>query len=393
MKRADSVAVVVPRFLESGSVGGAETLLHQFALRMAEDNRRVTLLTTCALDHFTWRNDVPPGHMKKGALDVIRFPVDERDAAVYGKLDATMSRGGTLSADEEKTWIRNSVNSSALNRHLHEHGAEYDRILAGPYLFGAVYHAALIHPRKTLLVPCLHDEPFARLEIMKPLFENVRGCLFNSDPEQDLARALFDLPADRCRVVGMGIPRFEVDPDAFARRTGVNSPYILYSGRREGGKGTPLLCDYMHAFRKRTGRDVKLVFTGSGPIEAPPELTAHIKDLGFVSESEKREAMAGALVFVHPSLLESFGIVLLESWMAQTPAMVHADSRVLRWQCERSRAGLWFRNYPDFEEELLMLMTQPDLRDALGRNGREYVINEYSWKSIENQLFYALDNM
>ena len=40
--------------------------------------------------------------------------------------------------------------------------------------------------------------------------------------------------------------------------------------------------------------------------------------------------MAGALAFCHPSVNESFGIVLLESWLARTPALVHAGSDVLQ---------------------------------------------------------------
>ena len=283
MSRAERIAIVTPRFSEGGTVGGAETLLNQLAGRAAADGRRVTLLTTCARDHFSWKNEWPAGRTRAGALDVIRFAVDERDAAAYHKLDAAMARGETLSADDEQTWIRNSVNCSSLYTHLREHGGEYDRILAGPYLFGVVYSAALIHPDKTLLVPCLHDEPFARLGIMKPLFEKARGCLFNTEPERDFAKSLFRIPDARCRVVGMGIASFDADPGAFARRPGIYGPYVVYSGRREGGKGTPLLCDYMNAFRERTRRDVKLVFTGSGPIEAPTDLLPHITDLGFVS--------------------------------------------------------------------------------------------------------------
>ena len=201
----------------------------------------------------------------------------------------------------------------------------------GPYLFGLIYFASRIHPEKTLLVPCLHDEPFAYLGVMKKMFEAVRGFMFNTEPEHELARRLFGICRPRSvRVVGMGIDPFEADPNAFAARHGLTPPYVIYSGRREDGKGTPLLCDYMQAFRERTGQDIKLVFTGSGPIEAPPELLPHILDLGFVGEQEKHEAMAGALAFVHPSTFESLGIVLLESLLAGTPALVHARSEVLQ---------------------------------------------------------------
>ncbi len=189
----------------------------------------------------------------------------------------------------------------------------------------------------------------------------------------------------------MGLDPFTAEPAAFADRRGLTAPYVLYSGRREPLKGTPLICDYMQTFRERTGRDVKLVFTGSGTIDAPAALWPHILDAGFVSEQEKHEAMAGATAFLHPSVNESFGIVLLEAFLAGTPGLVHANSRVLVSQCRAANAGLWFRHYPDFEAQLLYLLDQPEARAALGNNGREFVAREYAWPVIEQRLFDALD--
>ncbi|MCX7008734.1 MAG: glycosyltransferase family 4 protein [Kiritimatiellaeota bacterium] len=320
------------------------------------------------------------------------FPVDaDRDAGAFLRAQAQIDRGGPVSARDEEIWIRNSVNSRALCDFLKAHGGEFDRILTGPYLFGVTYHVAQVWPQKTFLVPCLHDEVFAYLGIMRGMFGSVAGCLFNSEPERGLAQRLYSFPAAKSAVVGMGLDAFEADPTVFAKRHGLTPPYVMYSGRREAGKGTPLLCAYLHAFRERTGRDLKLVCTGSGPIEAPPEFVDHILDLGFVSEQEKREAMAGAVTFIHPSVNESFGIVLLEAWLARTPGLVHAKSAVLRWQCQQSNGGLWFRHYPDFEEALLRLLDDPALRRTLGANGRAYVERAYAWPAVEQRLFQALD--
>lgn len=394
MGMAASLAFVSPRFAAGGTVGGAETLLRILAERTARAGRRVVFLTTCATDHFTWQNVVPPDcRNHAGLFDVHSFPVNEnRNAAEFARLQQAISLRRTLTPEEERAWLDNDVNSAALCRHLRDHGAEYDRVITGPYLFGLVHHAALIDPRRTLLVPCLHDEPFAYLSCMRTLFNSVAGCLFNSEPERDLAQRLYRLDPARGMVVGMGFDPFDADPAVFAARRAITAPYVIYSGRRECGKGTPLLTDYMHTFRARTGRDIKLVFTGSGPIEAPAALWPHIIDVGFVTETEKHEAMAGALAFIQPSLLESLGIVLLESFMARTPALVHADSAVLRWQCERSGAGLWFRTYPEFEESLVMLAEQPGLRRAIGERGRAFVLREYAWPAVENRLFLSLDS-
>lgn len=377
----------MPRFPDEGTVGGAETLLRRLSELAAEDDHDVTVLTTCATDHFTWANVRPPGVARVGSLEVRYFPVNEdRDVDSFLRIQRKISQGMPCTLAEENAWISNSVNSRALLEYLRGEGRRFDHVLTGPYLFGLTYFAAQVWPEKTILVPCLHDEPFAYLQIMRGLFTSVRRCAFNTPPEQQLACRLYDLNPSRCSVVGMPLEPFEADRHAFARERNLKRPYVLYSGRREQGKGTPLLCEYVHTFRERTGEDILLVFTGSGPIEAPPALTANILDLGFVSESEKHAAMAGAVAFVHPSVNESLGIVVLEAWLAGTPALVHAGSAVLKWQCQQSRGGLWFRHYPDFEAELLMLLRREDLREALGRAGRDYVRRAYSRETIRERL-------
>jgi len=392
MAQAQNIAVVCPRFAEGGAVGGAETLLRALAERLAAAGRTVTFLTTCAQDHFTWKNVLPAGERRVGPLTVIFFPVDEdRNVEQFLEIQSRISRRIAVTPEEEQAWARNSVNSRALIDHLRTRGADYDQILMGPYLFGLILFASEVHPEKTLLVPCLHDEPFAYLGPTRSLFARVAGCLFNSEPERDLAQRLFSLANREHPVVGFGFDPFETRPGAFAARHNLTRPYVIYCGRREGGKGIPLMLDYVQTFLERTGRDLDVVFTGSGPIDAPEALRKRIHDLGFVSEQDKHDAMAGAVAFIHPSLLESLGIALLESFLAQTPALVRTHCPVLQWQCQRSGAGLWFGNYPEFEEELLLLLDQEPVRKQMGARGRDFVKREYAWSAVDRRLLEAVD--
>lgn len=392
MSETKRIAFVCPRFAEGATIGGAETLLKALAERAAQAGRQVTFLTTCAQNHFTWENSLPPGEKRFGNLDVHYFPVNEdRDIANFLRVQDVISKNIPVSDEDEMIWIQNSVNSRALCEHLRAEGKNYDRIVMGPYLFGLVFFASQIFPEKTLLVPCLHDEAFAYLRIMKTMFQKISGFMFNTAPERDLAKRLYDVPDEKCAVVGLGMNPFDADAKAFAAKYKITRPYIIYSGRREPLKGTPLITEYMHAFRERTQKDIQLVFTGSGPIDAPMELLPHILDVGFVSEQEKHEAMAGTLAFIHPSVNESLGIVLLESWLARTPALVHAKSAVLRDQCQRSGGGLWFNHYPEFEEELLFYITNEPMRKKMGEAGRNFVLQTYSWPAVEKRMLSALD--
>lgn len=393
MSRAQRIAFVCPRFSEQGTIGGAETLLKALAERAAADGREVDFLTTCASDHFTWANTLPPGSRKYGNLTVTFFPVNEdRDTGKFLEIQQHIDRGQAITRADEQAWITHSVNSRHLIEHLERHRADYDCIVTGPYLFGITWFATQVAPEKTLLVPCLHDESFAYLSIMRDMFHRVGGFIFNTEPERALAERLYQTGGQGA-VVGLGLDDFTVDAQAFARRHHITQPYVLYSGRREPLKGTPLLTEYLHVFRQRTGRDIRLVFTGSGPIDAPAEMKEAMLDVGFVSEQEKHEAMAGAACFIHPSVNESLGIVLLESWLAGTPAIVHAKGEVLRDQCLRSGGGLWFKVYPEFEECLLRLLDDADLRRCLGASGRAFVREVYSWPAVEARLFAALDGV
>ncbi|MDD4873210.1 MAG: glycosyltransferase family 4 protein [Kiritimatiellae bacterium] len=386
------IAFVCPRFAEGSTIGGAETLLKNLAIRTAAAGRKVTFLTTCARNHFTWENELPAGSKAFQGMEVHFFPVDtDRNISRFLNVQELISRRCRISHDDELAWFKNNVNSTALCKHLVENGTTYDRIVMGPYLFGLIYFASLIHPEKTLLVPCLHDEAFAYLESFGQMFNKVHGFMFNSEPERDLANRLYGVNQAISSVVGMGLDDFASDPQAFAISHHITSPYLIYSGRREPMKGTPLLLDYFRTFKSRTKQDIKLVLTGAGQIDILPEITDSVLDTGFLDEHDKHNAMAGAVAFCHPSVNESFGIVVLESWLARTPSLVHEKSAVLKYQCQKSNGGMWFKTYPEFEEELLLLINKPEIRNTMGETGRKYVLSQYSWNTIVPKLLEALD--
>lgn len=77
------VAFVVPRYGD-GIGGGAETLTRGLAERLAATGTAVEVLTTCARDHLTWKNVLPPGVSPEHGLTVRRFLVKARDEATFG---------------------------------------------------------------------------------------------------------------------------------------------------------------------------------------------------------------------------------------------------------------------------------------------------------------------
>jgi hypothetical protein len=83
---------VLPRFGGS-TVGGAERLVGELAARGVPDEWRSEVASTCAADHFTWANELPPGESVEDGIVVRRFEVGRRDPALYERLHAAILAG------------------------------------------------------------------------------------------------------------------------------------------------------------------------------------------------------------------------------------------------------------------------------------------------------------
>lgn len=371
------IAFVVPRF-GAQIVGGAEMHAGQLAARLADDGNDVEILTTCAVDHHSWRNELPAGAERSGALTVRRYAVDERDLGIHGELERAIVLGLPLSREEELLWLRHGVSSSAMEDDLIASGDRYDVIVPMPYLFGTSYFAFAARPERAVPIPCLHDEPYAHLGFVREMLTDSLGVMFNAPAEAELGRRLAG-PLDRWCVVGMGFdPPGALDLDAVRRRYHLDRPFVLYVGRREGGKNTPVLIDHFRRYKHRHPGDLQLVLVGSGePVPKDPDVRAMTIDWA------DRDAIYNLCrVFVQPSVNESLSIVLMQAWLARRPVVVHAHCAVTRDHCERSNGGLWFGNYAQFEEILGLLLGDPALSAALGANGEAYVRREYSWDTV-----------
>jgi glycosyltransferase involved in cell wall biosynthesis len=367
-------AIVAPRFGEHLS-GGAELLARWFAERLTARGDRVDVFTTCATDNIDWRNDVPPGTEQFGEVTVRRYPLRPRDVDLFNDLDGRMRQGMDIGEDMEQIWLRNGASSEELEDELYERSGDYDVILALPYLFGTTYFAFESCPDKVVVIPCLHDEPAAHTHFTRRMLSQARGILFNSDAEAALAQSLVGtLPPSA--TVGVGVEHKAATKPSTTKQN--EPPSILYVGRREVYKNYPLMLQYFTRYKARRGGDLRLVLAG-GSGEPFPQREDIIE---VPADWATRQFFRDATVFCHPGTHESFSIVLMEAWLAERPAIVHAECAVTREHCERSNGGLWFRAYPDFETILDKLLESPDLRTQLGRNGRAFVEREYSWDAV-----------
>ena len=231
-------------------------------------------------------------------------------------------------------------------------------------------------------MPCLHDEPYARLETVRRMLTSVRGCLFNAPAEERLARRLATVREGG--VVGMGFDPPAGEPAVrFAEPRGVG-PYVLYAGRIEEGKRVDVLVDYALRHARESAAAPKLVLIGSGTYSPPEDAAEVVVHAGLLGEEEQRAAYAEAIALVNPSELESLSIVLMEAWLEGTPALVADGSEVMREHAAASES---------YRDGLQRLLDDPGLARRMGEAGRAYVLDSYGWTAVRQRLSEALDRL
>jgi glycosyltransferase involved in cell wall biosynthesis len=375
--------------------GGAESECRRTVENLQKHGVEVEILTTCVKEFLSdWSTDFyKEGVYNLNGISIRRFPVRKRDTTHFDKINYKLMHGLKISSEEEKTFMREMVNSPGLYSYIAEHGEDYDYFLFIPYMFGTTYYGSLIHPEKSVLIPCLHDESYAYMDIYKPMFENVKGIIFHASPEKILANQLYNLN-NRHIVLGEGIDMgFESNPDRFREKYGIKTDFILYAGRKEAGKNVPLLIDFFSRYKKNRENELKLVLIGSGKIEVPSKNKNYIIDLGFVPLQDKYDAYAAATFLCQPSLNESFSIVIMESWLCKSPVLVHGDCAVTKDHCIKCNGGLYFNDYYEFEGCLDFYLENPATRNIMAANGMSYVIENFSWDKIVEKYIEFLRSL
>jgi glycosyltransferase involved in cell wall biosynthesis len=384
---------IAPARFGPGISGGAEIVLAEMATGLQARGWEVEILTTCARDGYSWRNEIEPGVTTEDGLLVRRFPaVVSTPGAERAAVEQAMQAGIRPSLPEQQRWMNDGVRMPEMYHYLLDHAGDYQTLVFAPYPFWMAFACSQIAPERSVLLTCLHDEPYAYLELFEPVFTGVAGLLFMSEPEHQLAHRIHPGLA-RHDLVGCSVgsrPDTEYDPDRFRARYGIKDPFVLYLGRREGAKGWP---DLMRSFAAATARlnlPLLLVTAGGGDPDVPSELTDRVVDLGFITDQDRDDALAAAVALVQPSRYEAFSRTVMESWLAGTLVIANGSCEVLAWHCERSGAGLTYNDEAELEECLAFVAEAPEAAAAVAAPGRQYVLDNYDRDAVIDRIETAL---
>ena len=194
-----ALAIVVQRY-GPDVTGGSESLARAVAERLAGEYQ-VTVLTTCARDYVTWRNERPAGTERIGGVDVKRFLAEEeRDLDAFNRFSETLY-GRAHRREEEIDWLRRQgPYVPALVRELEASRDRFHAVMFFTYLYYPTFWGLRAAPERSVLVPTTHDEPPLRFEIYREMFGLPRALAFLTAPEEALVRSRFPLERRPARV-------------------------------------------------------------------------------------------------------------------------------------------------------------------------------------------------
>jgi glycosyltransferase involved in cell wall biosynthesis len=377
------LAVVVQRY-GADINGGAELHARYIAERLSR-HASVEVVTTCARDYVTWKNELPAGVDHVNGIAVRRFPVArQRKPRDFGRRSVRVFDRRHSIADELGWLDSEGPASPALVKYVEQAAPGFDFVVLFSYRYYHAWHLARRIPGKAVIVPTAERDPAIGLSIFGPVLRGVRGLMYNSPEERAMIHAAAGNAAVPGVVVGVGsdIPD-RTDPERFRRKFNMTRPFAIYIGRIDENKGCPELFSHFQRYAAAFPRGLDLVLIGSAIIDVPRHPRIH--HLGFVDDRDKFDALAASDLLIMPSYFESLSMVALEAWGLGRPVLANAHCDVLKGQCIRSNAGLFYGSYEEFVEALYSLESNGPLNARLGRNGREFFTRNYAWPVIERK--------
>ena len=418
------IAFVIQRY-GAEVLGGSEHLCRLVAERLS-GNHDVEVLTSCARDYVTWKNEYPEGADRIRSVTVRRFAsAGTRDITAFNTYSDWIFSNPHSRADEMEWLKQQGPWCPGLIEYLRRQQQQYDALVFFTYLYAPTVLGLEIAPARSILVSTAHDEPAIRLEIFKDVFRTPAALCYLTESEQRFVQLQFPERPLLEEVVGVGIdpphqqpyPRMPAAPDedqtadaagtesadpagarsdedgpsrefqshlvargaVFRRRHRLYGPMLLYGGRIDPGKGCEELIQYFGEYVKEGG-DATLVLMGVKLMSLPED--PFIRFAGLLSDRERLQALEAATVVACPSPYESLSLLALESLSVGTPILANARSAVLVEHCVRSNGGLYYADRDEFVECLKLLVADEQLRAALGGNGREYVRRSYRWDVV-----------
>jgi len=384
------IAIINQRYGQEVN-GGSELYTRQIAEHLGQFYD-VEVLTSCALDYTTWENYYAPGVQIINGVQVRRFFIEHsRNENVFPGLDAMIHKNPAVSEAVSDAWIEQlGPFCPSLVEYVGVHRDEYHLFIVVTYLYYPAVKSMPLIGDKAIFIPTAHQEPYIHFDMYKKVFTSANAFVFLTDEEKALVESQFQLNNFRYEVMGVGIDVPEIINDKIIKQF-QHQNYIIYVGRIDEGKDCPRLFQYFREYKKRNSGDLKLILMGKEACCIPAD--KDIVPMGFVSEEMKFAGIQNARILMLPSKYESLSIAVLEAMQLGTPVLVNGACDVLKGHCTRSNAGLYYKNYFEFETCINYMLFNKALTDQMAVNAKAYINQFFTWDSIMKRFCKLIEEL
>lgn len=174
-------------------------------------------------------------------------------------------------------------------------------------------------------------------------------------------------------------------------------PLILYLGRLRKYKRIDLLLKIFPEIKKQLPK-ARLIIAGDGQDRVRLKHLAHEKGLdkeivfkGSVSEEEKLKLLQEAWVLAFPTLMEGWGLVIMEAAACGTPVVAFKVPGVVD-AVVSGETGLLVNNLADFTRALVDILKHKSLRERLSRAAARRAFS-FSWKKSALNMLQAMSRV
>lgn len=255
-----------------------------------------------------------------------------------------------------------------------------DRVLRGTQVFHAgnlvrrtpsrARLTATIHDLTSWIMPEVHTHSTARADraFAECVLHRADGLIAVSEHTRQDAIRMLGIRPEKIRTIYSGVAQEYFDAPPRAR----SKPYVLFVGTVEPRKNLDTLLDAWRSLKPDTREHFDLVIAGPEGWDSAAT-TARVRQethyLGYVPEADLPGLVAGASLFVYPSLYEGFGFPVVQAMAANVPVLSSRTS------CLPEIAGdaavlVDPRSPSEITTQLTRLLESPEDRSRLAQRGR-----------------------
>ncbi|MEA1999976.1 MAG: glycosyltransferase family 4 protein [Euryarchaeota archaeon] len=362
------------------SIGGMQEHVHILGRELVKRGNEVTVYTLNSLDN----EDVPCLHLAPPSITQnVRSPglpeTETIDGICVRRFDVALRFWSFIWSPDMFRELKREIDKCDI---IHAHGY---------HLLSSVYGCYLAKKRRKTFVLTGHDMLITddlplSARLLKKIYDLCLGryLLKNASKiialTEDQIEQYTNRGGDESKITvipnAIDLEKYGSCEDPAKDTSGKN---LLFVGRLEKYKGIQDVVGMMPALLA-SEPDVRLTIVGGDSgfrheLEGLSErlgVSDTIVFTGEVSRDDLLEKYREADIFVLPSRMEGFGIVLLEAMASGLPCVAYSIPSV-RTLIEHGKTGLLAENEEEFLESILCLLKNDRIRSGIRESGLEYV--------------------